>query len=288
MPLELIGVVGASDSYCDKAADGFLKIRSGATLRKVFLNSIAEAFARVEAGALEWAVVPMENLLDGHVPLTSDLLYRSSSARISAEVYLPVKHCLAVSSANSAIASIISFPDVLAQCRQFISRNYHEAALLNAKSPAEAMESVARQGLDNAAAIGDAELAGRLGLKVLARDIGDEKNNETRYVVISTSKSPEPTGKDKTTAVLFDHADEPGLLRKMLEPFERNRINLTRIESRPSLKRLGEYVFHIDLQAHEQDARLKGAFDSLSGLCKVKLLGSYPDSSPRATRHQHP
>ncbi len=288
MPLELVGVVGASDAYCDKAAGVFLKSRSEVTLKKVFLNSIAEVFARVEAGALEWGVVPMENLLEGHIPLTSDLLYRSSGARISAEVYLPVRHCLAVSPANSSIASIISSPEAFAQCRQFISKNYPEAALLNAKSPAEAMESVARQGLENAAAIGDGDLAARLGLKVLTSDIGDEKNNETRYVVISTRKSPEPTGKDKTTAVLFDHADEPGLLRKMLEPFERNRINLTRIESRPSRRRLGEYLFHIDLQAHESDVRAKDALAALAGLCKVKLLGSYPDASTKAAPHQHP
>lgn len=278
--MELIGVVGVEGTYGDKAADAFgsaLQLK----LSKVYVGSIPQAFSEVESGRVDYAVVPMENFLEGAVAITSDLLYYSESARICAEVYVPVKHCLAALSKAQVISAIVAHPQAAVQCRAFIAKNYPKAALLKAESGLDAMELISSRNMDKAAAIGDPDAAKRLGLVILSQDVGDAKANETRYIVISSRPSFAPTGKDKTTCVLYDHKDEPGLLRKMLEPFEDGGINLSRIESRPSLKRLGEYVFHVDFEAHEQEAKAKAALARLSKLCSVKMLGSYSRASAR-------
>jgi chorismate mutase/prephenate dehydratase len=246
----------------------------GAGASFVPVHTIPQVFEEVEREQAEFGVVPIENSTDGVVTHTLDR-FLESPLRIAAEICLDVNHCLMSKHGDPRrVRRIVSHPQGLAQCRRWIATHYPEATLHESASTAGAAREAATT--EDTAAIASALAADVYGLAVLAESIQDLSFNATRFVVIGNDDSAEPSGDDKTSAV-FSIRDEVGILHHMLEPFSENRINLTRIESRPLKGKPWEYVFFLDFLGHRQEPRVKKALAKLDRLCQMlKVLGSYP------------
>lgn len=265
-----VAYLGPEATYSHMAA----REQFGAAATFVPAESIPQVFEEVEREEAEFAVVPIENSTDGVVTHTLDR-FLESPLRIAAEICLDVNHCLLSKRGQpQRVRRIFSHPQGLAQCRRWIASHYPRASLHETASTAGAAREAARHG--DAAAIASALAADVYGLAILAENIQDLSFNATRFVVIGPDDSAEPSGDDKTS-VVFSIRDEVGILHHMLEPFAENRINLTRIESRPLKGKPWEYVFFIDFLGHRKERRVARALARLGGLSRMlKVLGSYP------------
>jgi chorismate mutase/prephenate dehydratase len=262
--------LGPEATYSHMAA----REQFGAAATFVPADSLPQVFEGVERQEVEFGVVPIENSTDGVVTHTLDR-FLESPLRIAAEICLDVNHCLLSKRSDPrAVRRIFSHPQGLAQCRRWIATHYPGASLHETASTAGAAREAARQG--DAAAIASALAAEVYGLEVLAENIQDLSFNATRFVVIGPDDSSAPSGDDKTS-VVFSIRDQVGILHHMLEPFADNRINLTRIESRPLKGKPWEYVFFLDFLGHRKERRVARALAQLEDLCQMlKVLGSYP------------
>lgn len=237
--------------------------------------TIAGVFDAVARGQAERGVVPIENSSEGSVAATLRALVQHELL-IEREVLLDIRHqLLARASSLSDIVRVYSHPQALGQCAAWLQRNLPFVSLVHTRSTAAAV--VEALGDACGAAIGSA-LAGDLyGLPVLVEHVNDEPDNATRFVVIA-ARDAARTGHDKTT-LAFRLGDAAGALRRALEAFEREGINLSRIESQPSRERAWDYLFSCDLDGHRDDPPVQAAIARLrEGGAWVKLLGSYPAS----------
>lgn len=265
-----IGVLGPEGTYSEKAALCWSKGTPDATL--VYFPDFEEVLMAVEAEKLDAGVVPVENSLEGAVPQVMDLLRRLEVV-ITGEVNLPIRHCL-VGRGNGEIKVVLSHPQALAQCRQYLREHYPKAEVRTTGSTSHAAKLALE--FPEMAAIAEAGTAEKYGLCVLARDIQDARDNITRFVVAGR-KMPEATGRDKTSLVIYLQRDRPGALFSILQEFASRGINLTRIESRPSRRGLGDYYFYIDLEGHVSDEEVRAALAGIEEkAAMVKVLGSYP------------
>ncbi len=247
--------------------------RFGASVSDFPVNSIKEVFDEVERGRADFGVVPVENSTEGVVNHTLDL-FVDSPLKIFGEVLVEVSHhLLARGDQIEALDRIYSHPHAIAQCKNFLEAQLPKVPVSEVSSTARAAELAAEDPSVGAIA---SELAAKLyHLVILRRRIEDHIHNLTRFLVIS-KKSPERSGADKTS-VLCSIRDRPGALYKMLSPFSDQKINLTKIESRPSKKKAWEYLFYIDLAGHLMDEGIKCALDQLRAEAVfLKVLGSYP------------
>lgn len=234
--------------------------------------SFADVFDQVERRLVDYGVVPIENSTEGAVTHTLDL-FADSPLKIYGQVMLPIENNLMANCPREEIGTIYSHPQIIAQCRGWLGRNFSGIQPVEKSSSAVAAE-IARDE-PGAAVLGGALLAEMYGLEVLERSIQDISSNTTRFLVISHKTCP-PTGKDRTS-VMFSVRDEPGSLHKALEPFEKFAINMSKIESRPSKRRAWEYFFFVDVAGHCEDEDLMRVIDQLGKHCSfVKVLGSYP------------
>jgi len=265
-----IGVLGPEGTYSEKAALCWSKGKPDATL--VYFSGFEEILTAVEAGELDIGVVPVENSLEGAVPQVMDSL-RKLEVVITGEVNLSIRHCL-LGRGNGEIKVVLSHPQALAQCRQYLREHYPKAEVRTTGSTSHAAK-LAGEFLEMAA-IAEAGTAEKYGLCVLARDIQDAKDNITRFVVAGR-EMPAATGRDKTSLVIYLQRDRPGALFSILQEFATRDINLTRIESRPSRRGLGDYYFYIDLEGHVSDEKVRAALAGIEEkAAMVKVLGSYP------------
>jgi prephenate dehydratase len=244
------------------------------------LSTVPDVIAAVESKEVEGGVVPIENSIEGSVSVTLDTLaFESKSVAIRREIVLPIRHALLAKPGVSAdgIVVVVSHPHATAQCRRFLAEHVPKAEVRAANSTAEAARIVADRGpIEPWAAIGT-ELAAKLyGLVVLAPDIEDRRENSTRFVLVGRDPVA-PTGADKTSVVCFIAKDRPGALLAILHEFSDRGINLTKLESRPTKERLGEYCFFIDIEGHGDEDDVKHALQSLrTKILDVKVMGSYP------------
>ncbi len=253
----------------------------GAQSRYAPCRSLDEVFDEVESGRAAYGVVPVENAFEGAVTHTLDLLV-DSHVRICAEILLGIHHHLIGTCSDlERIEVVYSHPQALAQCRRWLAAHLPGARLLETESTARAVNIVAEHGGKAGkgaacAAIASLEAAEAAGLPVLVSNIEDHHDNITRFLVIGRHDSP-PSGRDKT-ALVMSARDRPGALHDLLTPFQRRGIGLTRIESRPSRKKLWEYVFFVDIQGHRQDEDVAAALEEIQALPDsfLKILGSYP------------
>jgi chorismate mutase/prephenate dehydratase len=204
----------------------------GSQVRYCPCNTIPDVFGEVERGAVDYGVVPIENSVEGAITYTMDMLV-DSDLKICAQVMLDVSHNLLARGSSGTIKRVYSNPQVFGQCRQWLRQNVPQAELIDVLSTTRAAEKAASE--PGSACIASLLAAQVYKLKVVARDIEDSPHNITRFLVIGET-SPGPTGKDKTS-LLFSIKDHVGALHDMLVPFKKNRINLTKIESRPSKKK---------------------------------------------------
>ena len=236
-------------------------------------ESIREVFERVEKEEVDFGVVPIENSIEGVVTYTLDMFF-ASSLKICSEVTLNI--FLSLLGTGKKIRRIYSHPVVFAQCRKWISKNYPDIELIPTSSTAYAALK-AKQDKESAC-IGNKILANLYGLKVISSSIQDTSSNYTRFLVIAKNDSS-PSGKDKTS-ILFSIKDKVGALHDVLSSFKKHKINLTKIESRPSKKKAWEYYFFVDFEGHKEDSLVKKALKELENNCLfVKVLGSYPKES---------
>jgi chorismate mutase/prephenate dehydratase len=231
-----------------------------------------EVLSEVESGRADFGVVPVENSNEGSVNVTLDMLVETE-IKICAEISLKIEQCFFVKDPKAEILRIYSHTHALAQCRNWITKHYPDAELIPVSSTAEAAKKVSKE--DFSAAIASEVAAKIYDLYILQKGIQDIRENFTRFFIIG-KVSTEPSGKDKTSLV-FIVKDKVGALYEALEIFEKNNVNLTKIESRPTKKKVWEYMFFVDFKGHVKDQNIVKAIKSLeSKSVFVKSLGSYP------------
>jgi prephenate dehydratase len=233
----------------------------------------------VETGMADEGIVPIENSLEGSVSATLDLLIHESSLAIAREVIRPVDHYLLVrpGTPSREVRVIYSHPQALAQCRRFVERCFPKAEMVAALSTAAAVEELMASERP-AAAIATKRAAQLYGAEILASSIQDQASNETRFVVLAR-QDHQPTGRDKTSLCFYIPEDRPGALVEILQEFAQRRINLMKIESRPSRESLGRYIFLVDLEGHRLDAAVAEALEQVRARTSLfKVFGSYPQS----------
>ncbi len=265
-----VAYLGPEYTYSHEAA----RMRFGSSAEFAAEPSIAAVFGALDTSRADFGVVPVENSSEGSVTLTLDLLIDTPLVIIG-EVLLPIRHALMSREGDAAaIAVIYSHQQSLGQCRNYLAANFPHCRLEAVASNTAGAARAA--GEPDAAAIASEAAAAPYGLSVIARNIQDSAQNTTRFLVIGSNPAG-PSGADKTTA-LFAVRDEVGALNQALNIFARNRINISKIESRPLRSRPWEYLFFVDLQGHREDAGLKRALAALERKALfLKVLGSYPE-----------
>jgi chorismate mutase/prephenate dehydratase len=248
--------------------------RFGSSLRYSAQKTIADVFAEVSKNRADYGVVPGENSTEGVVTHTLDM-FVDSDLKIVAQIILPVQQCLLSNSRRSQIKKLFAHPQSLAQCRGWVQNNLPQVEIIETSSNARSADLAAKE--KNTGAIAGMLAAEKYGLDVIEQDIQDNAANATRFLVLGRQCSP-PTGNDRTS-LMVSIMDKVGALHHALAAFRRNRINLTKIESRPSKRKAWEYFFFIDCDGHMQDVRVAKAIEMLEQECSfVKVLGSYPNS----------
>jgi chorismate mutase/prephenate dehydratase len=248
----------------------------GASLRYSPQKTIADVFTEVSKRRADYGVVPVENSTEGVVTHTLDM-FVDSDLKIVSQIVLPIQQCLMVRPGGSRarIKKLFVHPQSLAQCRGWIQNHLPRVELIETSSNARSAELAAKD--RNAAAIGGILAAEKYGLDVLEQDIQDNAANATRFLVLGRQCSP-PTGQDRTS-LLVSVADKAGALHEAIAAFRRYKINMTKIESRPSKRKAWEYFFFIDCDGHAQDRKVAKAIQLLGQHCNfIKILGSYPNA----------
>jgi len=242
-------------------------------------HSVATALTMVREGNVSGALVPIENSVEGSVPTTLDELAHGSTLQIVDEIAIPVQFALLAKpgKALNDIKRIATHPHAHAQCAGWLQENLPGVHVLPAMSTASAAAELA-DGVNYDAAIASPNAASHYGLNVLVDGIADKSAAWTRFILVRTpGHLQQPTGNDKTTLSLFMHEDHPGALLEILTEFSVRSVNLTRIESRPTRKQLGDYYFSIDCEGHIDEEHVGEALKGLHRICAdVKFLGSYP------------
>jgi prephenate dehydratase len=305
----IIGVMGPEGSYSEKAAKSWISKYglSGAELQ--YFADIEDAFLAVVQGKSDLSIIPIENSIEGSVGVTLDLLLEYE-AEIVGEIVVKIEHCLLSKGRSEKIKVILSHPQGLAQCRHFLKKNFPEAELRSTGSTSHAARLAGE--FEEMAAIASPEAAECYGLKALLSNIQDRKENYTRFIVLKAGEKAladqvSLTGKIKgkarsrseslynfqseleaesrkcnlsackTSIIVYLEKDRPGALYDILGAFAKRKINLTKIESRPSKKELGDYYFYIDFEGNISDELIKDALKDIEvKVDTLKILGSYP------------
>ncbi|MGI8759126.1 MAG: prephenate dehydratase [Acidimicrobiales bacterium] len=276
VPLSPIGFLGPHGTFTEQALLSQADLARG---ELVPMASISEVLSATAGGGIALGFVPMENSIEGTVNVTLDTLAFETDLLIQREVVVHVQLNLLVpkGSVLADVTTVVSMPHAAAQVRRFLARELPGATTEAANSTAEAARLVSERGEPGMAAVGTALAAELYGLDVAATDIEDHPENQTRFVVVATEGVPAPTGHDKTTVVCFQRADRPGSLLAILQEFAARAVNLTKLESRPTKRSLGEYCFIIDFEGHLADELVADCLRDLKAkLANVKFLGSYP------------
>jgi prephenate dehydratase len=267
------GYLGPAGTFSEQAA---LLYAQGCLVELEAYRGISDLIMAVQSGSLDRAVVPIENVLEGTVNLTVDMLTHEVDLKISGEIIIPIHQCLLTAPGVKIeeISRIVSHPQALAQCRHFLQDRFGGIPMQSTDSTAAGAEQVRSSALP-IAAIANKRAAEVFGLTVLIENIEDHPDNCTRFVVLSRQETF-PTGRDKTS-IVFSVNDEPGSLLQALGIFAGHGINLTKIESRPMRTQLGQYLFFVDFEGHAGDENAAAAIHSLKARSTYfKFLGSYP------------
>jgi prephenate dehydratase len=249
-------------------------------------SSMTDVLSAVEAGIADVGFVAIENSIEGTVNLVIDALVFDHHLLIQREVVHEIaENLLAPAGTQLAdIRRVVSFPNALGQCRQWMMANLPRVEEVAANSTSEAARMVSHggPGLESgtAAALGTALAAKLYDLEILVPHVEDHADNHTRFVVVAApgaGRVPRATGHDKTSIVCFQKADVPGSLLSILAQFAARGINLSKLESRPTKKGLGDYCFIIDFEGHVDDELVADCLRDLhTSLASLKFLGSYP------------
>jgi prephenate dehydratase len=262
------------------------QIRGSKTSRQTPVGHAAEAIELVLSGKVSRAVIPVENSIEGGVSATLDALAGTEKIRIYGEYLVPVTFNLVVRPGVKLkdIKTIATHPVAYAQSRKWLLEKLPKHVHVPASSTAAAARDLLETGLADAA-IAAPTITSHYKLSTLAKNIGENKKAQTRFIQIGLAgELPKPTGADKTSVIVELPTDRPGTLLEMLEQFATRGVNLTRIESRPIGDRLGRYRFNIDAEGHVFDESVGEALSGLHRFSpKVTFLGSYPRADQEQT-----
>ena len=268
--MKTVAFQGERGAYGESAVYQFF----GSTTQVKPCMDFRDVFENVKKQEVQAGVVPVENSLEGSVNQNYDLFF-NYDLKVCGEVIVKIAHCLIANPGTSIdqIKTVYSHPQALAQCRNFLQKSKWE--LIPAYDTAGSVKLIKEKKLKDAAAIASERAAEIYGMQILARDIADNKENYTRFFVLSKEDSP-ATGKDKTS-IIFSAKHEPGSLYHALGEFAKRKINLTRIESRPTKKTLWEYNFYLDFEGHRTEPKCAEALKALEKYAIfTRILGSYP------------
>jgi chorismate mutase/prephenate dehydratase len=263
---------GERGAYSESAVHTFF----GTSIEVKPCRDLKDVFESVNRQETPFGVVPIENSLEGSVNQTYDL-FLSYDLKVKGEVIVKIDHCLIANPDTSLddVEAIYSHPQALAQCRNFLEKLGRE--LIPTYDTAGSVKMLKEKRLRNAAAVASERAAELYGMNILAKDIADNPSNFTRFFVLSTADSP-TTGKDKTS-IIFSAKHEPGSLFNALGEFAKRKINLMKIESRPTKQTPWEYNFYLDFEGHRSGKNCAEAIKALETYAIfVKILGSYPQA----------
>jgi prephenate dehydratase len=285
-PRARVGFLGPAGTFTEQA---LLSSCSADAVEPVAQASIYDTVAALRRGEVRWAIVPIENSLDGSVSVTLDLLAeQDDGVEVVGEVHLRVRHSLVAAGPVplAEIDTVLTHPQVPGQCARFLRGELSHARVLPASSTAGAVRTVTAEARRGCAAIGTTLAASIYGATVIREDVQDRADNETRFVWLARSGEVEAAplapaataGEEWKTSLVFwgSGAESPGWLVRCLGEFARRDINLTKIESRPRRQQLGRYMFFADLNGRAGDAGVAEAIDGVRAVAEhVGVLGSY-------------
>lgn len=264
-----IGYLGPEGTFSQEAV---LTIAKNYT-ELIAFSTILNIFESLENGEIDEAVVPIENSTEGSVLITLDALTHFD-VKIKKEIILPIQQNILVQKGQKLdnITLICSHQQALAQCRNYINKLGKQVHAT--ESTANAARYVTE--ISTAAVIGSKSLAQKYNLEIIDTNIQDYQNNVTRFCLLSDCDEKVPTGNEKTSIIISLKDDKPGGLYTVLKEFATNKINLTKIESRPSKEGMGKYIFYIDFEGHHKEDKIRETLIKLEEKVKfMKILGSY-------------
>jgi prephenate dehydratase len=268
-----IGYLGPKGTYSYRAAEIF-----STSLKKIPYNTINEVLRSLENNSSENIIVPLENSIHGSIAEVLDFLAKKNNFKIIKELELQINHSIYKLKDQSEIIDVIfSHPQALGQCYEYISSNYPKAEVRHSNSTANSLNDLINYG-SNGAFIGPPWMKDEPGVLLIDKDIQSSKNNVTRFVVIGGYRlSNENNNFYKTSLVVSFDDDSPGSLLKVIEPFAEKGINMTKIESRPTKEKLGNYYFFIDIEGHVDETKIQLSLNEIEeNVGVLKILGSYP------------
>ncbi len=276
---QTVGYLGPSGTFTEQAVSGEPDL---ANLELVQFGSIVEVLRAAERGDVTYGFAAIENMIEGSVNATLDTLaFDSDELLIQREVVINVNLNLLVQPGVTLadIKHVRSHPMGYAQCRHFLADHLSHAAIEATNSTADAARELAESGRHDTAAIAPRRSAEVYDLTILAEDIEDHPENQTRFVLVGRDGIASPSGHDKTSILIYQRADSPGSLVGILQEFAARSINLTRLESRPTRRGLGDYCFLVDCEGHIADEVVGDALRNVHmKQGDVKFLGSYPSA----------
>jgi prephenate dehydratase len=230
-----------------------------------------DIFDALRTDSIDCAVVPVENSIEGSVNEIYDLLL-DADKKITGEMFLKIEHCLIALPDSNAITKVLSHPQALAQCRNYIKRKNLDS--IPSYDTAGSVRLIKEKKINDAAAIASKNAAEFYNMKILDQNIEDRKNNFTRFLVLSDLHTA-PSKSDRTS-MIFGLKHTPGSLYSVMQEFDHHKINLTKIESRPTKEKPWEYNFYVDFEGHVEEENVKNAINNIEKKCTfIKILGSY-------------
>ncbi len=261
---------GERGAYSEGAAKSFFN----ESIETIPLSTFAEMLANTANNKSQYAVLPVENSLEGSVGESYDLLY-STSLNATGEIYHRIEHCLIGIGNTDEIDTVYSHPQALGQCRKFIEG--HNMKTIPTYDTAGSVKMVKSLDKKNCACIASKDAAQIHGMPIILDNIANNLNNYTRFLVLSKTASPE-SGNDKTS-IIFSIKHEPGSLFRIIENFHGNNVNLTKIESRPTKTNTWEYNFYVDFEGHQNNLKISKMLEKIKHETPfMKVLGSYPSA----------
>ncbi len=278
-----IGILGPAGTFSEDAAGLWLKGRNENLVEMKYYETIFDVSESLLRKEVDYGIVPIENSLEGSVGETLDVLSGENREEIQivGEVLVPINICLlAQTFKKSLIKMVVSHPHALAQCKPFIRERLRGVEVKSVDSTASAAKIASQS--EEIAALASKAAAQKYGLNILEENVQDY-DSVTRFIVLSSAAAasgiktaPTPTGRDKTSVLIY-LKDYPGALYDVLGEFAHRGINLTKIESRPSKRALGDYMFHIDCEGHIEEEKVKRALEAIARkVAMLKILGAYP------------
>ncbi|MFQ5497656.1 MAG: prephenate dehydratase [Nitrosopumilus sp.] len=261
---------GERGAYSEAAARSFFNKE----INTVPLSTFADVLENTSTDKTQYAILPVENSLEGSVGESYDLLY-STKLNAIGEIYHRIEHCLIGNGKLDEVDTVYSHPQALGQCRRFIEE--HDMKTIPAYDTAGSVKIIKELGNRNCASIASKDAAQIYNMPIIAENIANNLNNYTRFLIMSKTSSPR-TDNDKTS-IIFSIKHEPGSLFRIIENFHKNNVNLTKIESRPTKTNTWEYNFYVDFEGHKENPQIIEILDKIKqDTLFMKVLGSYPSA----------